>query len=142
MSRLWSPMREMMQLHARLGRALGDPLVRHWGAQRGRRERVMPPLDVGETTDAFLVRVDVPGLKKSEIAVTVNETTLEISAEMAPPASDEDQTVVRAERFRGRFKRLIPLPRQADLGSVTASLADGVLTVTVGKQSSSRAQTA
>jgi len=141
MSRLWSPMREMMQLHARLGRALGDPLVRHWGDRRGRRERVMPSLDVSETADAFLVRVDAPGLQKDEIAVTINETTLEIAAEMAPHADDGDRTVLRAERLRGPFKRLVPLPSQADFGSVAASLADGVLTVTVGKRPSSRAET-
>jgi HSP20 family molecular chaperone IbpA len=69
--------------------------------------------------------------------VTVNETTLEISGEMTPQANGGDRTVLRAERFRGPFKRLVPLPRQADFGSVAASLADGVLTVTVRKRASS-----
>ena len=71
MRRLWSPMREMMQLNARLGQALGDPLVRRWRPRSVRRESAMPALDVAETDAAYVVRIDLPGMKKDDIAVLV-----------------------------------------------------------------------
>ena len=130
-----------MQLHARLGQALGDPLVRHWGAKPARHEPVMPPLDVSETIDAYVVTIDVPGMAKDEIDVTVNHGTLEIAGEAPPPVGGRGHAVLRAQRFRGPFKRVVPLPRQADFDSVTASLSEGVLTVSVGKMAVSRTVT-
>jgi len=133
MRSIWSPMREMMQLHARLGRALGDPLVRGWGARR-RRQPMMPPLDVAETKDAFLVRLDVPGLRRDELEITVDEGHLQIAGEAPGPGRGDGQVVRRSERFHGPFRRVVPMPRQADGDSVEASLSDGVLTVTVNKR--------
>ena len=138
MRRYWNPMREMMQLHARLGRALGDPPVRQWRPEPRRQESTMPPLDVGETAEAFVVSIDLPGMKKDEIAATVDGNLLEISGTVnnAPPAAYGPRTlrVWRAGRFRGPFRRVVPLPSQADPDAVTASLVDGVLTVSVGKR--------
>ena len=94
----------------------------------------MPPLDVAETSDAFVVRLDVPGLKKDELEITVDEGHLQVAGAAPGPKRGEGQAVRRSERLHGPFRRVVPMPRQADSGSVEASLSEGVLTVTVEKR--------
>jgi len=130
---IWSPTRDLLQLHARLGRALGDPLVRRW-ARRTQREATMPPLDFSETPECFVIRVDLPGLRKDDVEVTVAGGQLQIAGE-APASNEPDATVesLRLERFRGPFRRIVPLPRQANSAEIRATLERGVLTLEVLK---------
>jgi HSP20 family protein len=127
-----SPTRELLQRHARLGRALGDPTVRRWRG-RGPVAPSMPPLDFSEAADRFLVRVDLPGMQRDDIEVTVTGGRLEIAGEGGGgPAGDAHP--LRVERFHGPFRRVVPLPRQADGDRVEASLEQGVLTIRIPKR--------
>jgi len=94
----------------------------------------MPPLDFSETPESFRIRVDLPGVKRDQVEVKVVEGTLEISGE-APPPDGEGSGVQprRIERFHGPFRRLVPLPRQADSAGIKATLEQGVLTLEVPK---------
>jgi len=91
----------------------------------------MPPLDFSETTDSYLIRVDLPGVRRDEVEVKVVDGTLEIAGEV--PASGERAEPRRLERFRGPFRRAVPLPRQANSEAITAALERGVLTLTIPK---------
>jgi HSP20 family protein len=129
----WSPIRDILQRHARFGRAIGEPAARSWGGP-SRRRRSMPHLDVSESHDAFIVRIDLPGVTREAVSVAVAAGNLEIKGELpAPPAGDDGQ-VLRAERPNGPFHRVVPLPRQADTDSISASISEGVLTITVQKR--------
>ena len=125
MTENWSPLRELSELRSHLERTLRE--AGRWSAT-GLARAGAPLLDFSETRDAFLVRVDVPGATKSDLRISVQEGALEIAGQL-PERSAPAAEVVRAERFRGAFRRVVPLPREADLAGVTASLADGVLTV-------------
>jgi len=123
----WSPLRELSEVRSRLERALRE--AGRWSVAGPARVGA-PPLDFSEACDAFLVRVAVPGATKGDLRVAVQEGALEIAGQL-PERSAPGVEVVRAERFRGPFRRVVPLPREADLAGVTASLAEGVLTVRV-----------
>jgi HSP20 family protein len=132
---MWDPMQELVEMRSRLGRALhgADP---RWlrAAPRARRSASpLPPLDVCETPEAYIVRVDVPGLSRTDLHLAVESGALEIAGEV-PERVGGGEDVLRAERFRGAFRRVVPLPREADAAAVKASLADGVLTVTVPRR--------
>jgi HSP20 family protein len=127
---IWSPTRDLLQLHARLGRALGDPTVRRW-TRAPRREATMPPLDVSETPEGFLIRVDLPGMSRDDIEVTLTEGQLQIAGESPAPSGGEPR---RLERLHGPFRRVVPLPRHTDGEAITAVLERGVLTLNVPKR--------
>jgi HSP20 family protein len=119
--------RDLAELRARLRRALDEPL------RAQTRRPAGPPLDFSESRDAYLVRLDVPGLRKDELAVVIDQGALQVSGELrAAPAGAH--VIRRAERLRGPFRRAVPLPHNADPAAVNAGLADGVLTVRIGKR--------
>jgi HSP20 family protein len=131
MRMIWSPTRDLLQLHARLGRALGDPVVRRW-RRPSRPAATMPALDFSETRESFLIRVDLPGLTRDEVEVNVADGSLEIAGQVPPSGRGEhDAQPRRIERFSGRFRRVVPLPRGANADAIQATLEQGVLTLQI-----------
>jgi HSP20 family protein len=94
----------------------------------------MPHLDVSESRDAFIVRIDLPGVAREDVSVSVAAGNLEIKGELPAPFSDDNGRLLRAERPNGPFHRIVPLPRQADTDSVSASMSEGVLTISVQRR--------
>ena len=98
-----------------------------------------PKMDVSETETAYELAVELPGVKKEAIQVSVYENTVTISAEVAEEKSEGDDTnwLVR-ERSFGKFSRNIALPEAVDDGSSQARYADGVLYLTLQKKRASQ----
>jgi HSP20 family protein len=97
----------------------------------------MPRLDFAERPQAFVVRIDLPGVRRQDVEVSVLEGNLEVRGCIPARSTEhEDVQVHRAERLSGPFRRVVPLPRQADGGSVSAAMSDGVLTITINKRTS------
>ncbi|KAJ7974708.1 class I heat shock protein-like [Quillaja saponaria] len=98
------------------------------------------PTDWKETPDAHIFIADLPGLKKDEVNVQVDEgRVLQISGERSgvDEGDDHDKNNVkwhRVERCRGKFHRRFRLPENAKVDQVKASMENGVLVVTVPKQ--------
>jgi HSP20 family protein len=92
-----------------------------------------PALDLHEDKDNFVVKVEVPGMKKEDIDVTLQEGALSISGERKSEEKFEDAEVYRSERFVGRFQRTISLPAPVAADKIKAQYKDGVLTVTLPK---------
>jgi HSP20 family protein len=92
-----------------------------------------PPLDLHEDKDNLLVKVELPGMKKEEIEVSVHDGVLSISGERKSEKKFEDAEVYRAERFFGHFQRTVTLPAAVQADKITAQYKDGVLTVTLPK---------
>jgi len=92
-----------------------------------------PMLDVYEDKDNYTVKAELPGLKKEDINVSLQDGTLSISGERKNESKHEDAEVYRTERSFGRFQRSVTLPAavSADLGKATYK--DGILTITVPK---------
>jgi HSP20 family protein len=92
----------------------------------------VPAADVLVDQDAVTVYMDVPGLRADDLEIELENDTLTVRGERAYPYDDSDQGVWRRiERSFGRFERSLRVPPGLDPGQVQASLADGVLTLTV-----------
>jgi HSP20 family protein len=92
-----------------------------------------PALDVYEDKDNLYVKVEVPGMKREDIDVSLHEGSLSISGERKSEQKHEDAEVYRAERFFGRFQRTVTLPAPVAADKVKAQYKDGILTVTLPK---------
>ena len=92
-----------------------------------------PALDVQEDKNNYTVRVEVPGLKREDIDVSLQDDALVISGERKSEKVEEGVEVHRQERFYGRFQRALTLPERVAADKVKADYKDGVLTVTLPK---------
>ncbi len=91
-----------------------------------------PALDLYQTTDDIVAVVELPGLRKEEIEISLNDGTLTISGERKEETANDDKNA-RTERILGKFRRSISLPTRVDANKVNASYKDGILTVTLPK---------
>ncbi|PWK86856.1 HSP20 family protein [Lentzea atacamensis] len=126
------PFREFEDLYGQLGRWM-DSVV----SSVGEGVRAWAPLaDVTETGEAYLVEVELPGVKRDDITVDLAGTELSISGEIK---EKERQGLFRYRTRRvGQFSYQVTLPQDVDADKIQADLADGVLTVRVPKTEAAR----
>ncbi|KAJ6410036.1 hypothetical protein OIU84_009518 [Salix udensis] len=92
-------------------------------------------IDWKETKEAHVFKADLPGLKKEEVRVEIeDDRVLQISGERSVEKEDKNDTWHHVERSGGRFLRRFRLPANAKMDQVKASMENGVLTVTVPKE--------
>jgi len=93
-----------------------------------------PALDVHDEKDNFVVHVELPGMKKEDISLSLHDGVLTVSGERKEERerSEEGQTF-RSERYFGKFQRSVTLPALVDASKVAASYKDGILTVHLPK---------
>lgn len=121
-------------LQRRLDRAFDAWVEPSLPRERGRlRARVAwPTANVFETKDAFVVKAEVPGLAEGDVSVSIEDDALLLRGERKAPVPEGYRVHLR-ERASVAFARKFPLPTRVDADAVTATLHDGVLTVTLPK---------
>ncbi|HMB52868.1 MAG TPA: Hsp20/alpha crystallin family protein [Thermoanaerobaculia bacterium] len=92
-----------------------------------------PAVDIRETEEAFLVHAELPGLSKDDVEITLENNILKLTGERRFEKDVEEKEYHRIERAYGAFTRAFSLPSRVDSNGVSASFADGVLTITVPK---------
>jgi len=92
-----------------------------------------PKVDVAETEKAFEIQLHVPGVKKDEIKIDLNEDQITISGERKFENEKKERNFHSVESFYGTFNRSFYLPDVVDRDNVDASYVDGILTVTLPK---------
>lgn len=92
-----------------------------------------PALDVYEDKDQFVVKAELPGMKKADIQVTFHNGSLSIAGERKSEHEGEEAGVCRTERYFGRFQRSVELPAGVAGDKVNAEYRDGILTITLPK---------
>lgn len=92
-----------------------------------------PKLDVSETQDAMILKVEMPGVDPKEIAITLTGDMLTLKGEKEKEPGEREERYLRMERTYGAFLRSVRLPMGADGSRVTATFKNGVLVVTLPK---------
>ncbi|HEX3625438.1 MAG TPA: Hsp20/alpha crystallin family protein [Verrucomicrobiae bacterium] len=99
-----------------------------------------PAFDVYEEKDNYVVKAELPGMKREEINVSIQGRDLVISGERKSETKSQESEVHRAERYFGKFQRAVSLPVAVSAQGVQAEYKDGVLTVTLPKSEESKAK--
>jgi HSP20 family protein len=116
----WDPLRDLLAIQHRLER-LASSGPQGWA----------PAVDLCETTEAFIVTAELPGLSREQITIEVNDGRLTLRGRRDARVPCEQYHQV--ERGHGEFSRTFAMPPTVDAGKIAADLRDGVLTITIAK---------
>ena len=92
-----------------------------------------PLVDINESNDAFMIIADLPGIKKSNIEVKVEENVLILNANRNIDKSDSNEKYHFSERRSGTFSRSFKLPKSVKEEKITADFDNGVLSIIIPK---------
>ncbi len=96
------------------------------------------PLEVYETPKEFVIKAELPGVKKEDVELIIRDNYLIIKAEKKEEVEEDREHVHVRERVYGKFERVIPLPNDLDTENAKASFKDGVLEIRIPKKAASR----
>lgn len=126
-------MPDVVSLREAMDRLFEDSIIRPstWtGLGAG---QIAVPVDLWETTDAYYLRADLPGLGADDIEINVTADTVAIAGESTPTADVTAEGWLRQERRTGKFQRAFSLPMQLEPDKVEATVENGVLHLTLPK---------
>jgi len=128
----WTPFNRLASLRDEMNR-LFDINVPGFERDAGLFSGWSPSLDVTQDKDNLFVRVELPGMKKEDIDISLHEGTLTISGERKHEEEKTEGETFRSERYFGKFHRSVTLPAPVGPGKVKASYKDGLLSITLPK---------
>ena len=143
----WNPFREMEDLQNRLFSLVGRPFGRLPVRSGGDADETLtlaewaPAVDITEDEQEYLLKVELPEVKKSDVKVTVENGVLSITGERKLEKEEKDKKYHRIERSYGSFVRTFTVPDDAEDGKVNAEFKDGVLTVRLAKSEKAKPKT-
>jgi HSP20 family protein len=124
----WNPARELASMEIDRLNQMFDNFYGHYANGRG----WAPAVDIFETTDhVYVIKADLPDMKREEIQLTFEHNVLTLSGERKAEATESMNGLHRAERFHGQFSRSFTLPATVDGSRISAGYKDGVLTVRI-----------
>ena len=131
----WNPYRELQEFENRLAGFFGRAPVRTNG---DKKEAIAladwaPLVDISEDEKEYLVKAELPEVKKDDVRVTVENGVLSISGERKVEKEEKEKKYHRVERAYGCFERSFTLPEGADGTKITAEFKEGVLKVHLPK---------
>ena len=140
MSERWNPLHDLMFLQDRMNRLFEDATQRRAREEAESASEIeaaewYPPADVYEDDATYLIAVDLPGIDRSALEISIDDNRLSIKGtrEVQSPSS-------RAERPAGRFHRKFSVPASIDQQSIKAEYKNGVLEVRLPKLKEQKAQ--
>ena len=128
------PFRELEEMSNRLSRIFGRPPVPKEG---GKEEMTIaewsPLVDITEDDKEYLIKAELPEVKKEDVKLSIHENVLSISGERKYEKEEKGKKYHRVERAYGSFMRSFTIPDDADASKVAAEYKDGVLKVRLPK---------
>jgi HSP20 family protein len=128
----WNPLREMDEAQNRFNPFFLAGFPNRMGSGEIHSLTVAdwsPEVDISEDDRGYLLKADLPEMKKDDVRVTVEDGILSVSGERKCEKEDQKRKFHRIERSFGTFRRSFTLPEDADSTKVTAEFRDGVLKV-------------
>jgi HSP20 family protein len=113
---------ESMRRWPRVGAATQQP--REWA----------PAADVSETDGEYVIKAELPEVRKEDVSITVQDGVLTLAGERRQEKVDEQEKIHRIERFYGSFARRFALPENADEQGIRAESREGVIVIHIPKQ--------
>jgi HSP20 family protein len=132
----WDPFREMEDVFDRYNKALSWP--------RFAKQEIMthgdwvPRVDITESDKEFIIKADIPEVKKEEVKISVDNGVLSIQGERKQEKEEKNKKFHRVERFYRSFTRSFTIPENVDETKVEASFKDGTLTIQLPKTEKSK----
>lgn len=132
----FDPFREMMRLDPFRS---ADDFFREFAMLPALRGGFEPEprirMDVSETDQAYMVKADIPGVKKDDIKISIEGNTVSIRAETREEKQEKmEGNMMRSERYYGEQYRSFSLPQEVDESKAEAKYQDGVLSLTLPKK--------
>jgi HSP20 family protein len=134
----WDPFRELEEMGERLNRAFGvagRPGAR--ASEAGREALTVPDwapvVDITETDEEYLIKAEIPEVKKEDVKVSVENGVLTMQGERKQEKEEKGKKFHRVERYYGSFLRTFTVPDNVDDAKVRAEFKDGVLNVHLPK---------
>jgi HSP20 family protein len=130
----WEPFRDIDDVFDRFF----AETLRRWpraGATEGRQAYDWAPVaDVSETEGEFLIKAELPEVRKEDVNISLQDGVLTLTGERKQEKSGDDEKVHRVERFYGSFARRFALPDNVDEANIRAESKDGVVLIHLPKQ--------
>jgi len=127
----WDPFREIEDMVDRYTRAIGWPRM---GSQEVLATGDWAPrVDIAETEKEFLIKAEIPEVKKEDLTVTADNGVLTIKGERKHEKDEKGKKFHRIERFYGTFTRSFTLPENVEESKIEASFKDGILNLRIPK---------
>ena len=136
----WDPFKELDELQSRLSTLFGRSPVR----KNGEKDEMMtvaewaPLVDIVEDDHEYLIKAELPEVKKEEVKVTVQDGVLSLAGDRKFLKEETNKKYHRLERAYGSFVRTFSLPEDADETKVTADFKEGILQVHLPKSEKAR----
>jgi HSP20 family protein len=92
-----------------------------------------PSVDISETGNEYLIRAELPAVKKEDLQITFDDGMLTVSGERRQKVDDKSEKFHRVESFYGKFSRSFTLPESVDVAAIKADSKDGIVTIHVPK---------
>lgn len=139
----WEPQRFIGQLRREIDKVFDDfftrwPSLPHRHHRREERELIEPAVEVSETTEALVVKAQVPGVPKDQLEVEITADGVTLKGEVQEEKEETQKNYHRQEIRYGAFFRAVPFPVAVEHDKATATLKDGVLQITVPKSVSGK----
>lgn len=128
------PFRELEEMSNRLSRIFGRPLPPKEGGKEEMTVAEWSPLvDITEDEKEYLIKAELPEVKKEDVKISIHDDVLSISGERKYEKEEKGKKYHRVERAYGSFLRSFTLPEDTDAGKISADYKDGVLKVHLAK---------
>lgn len=127
------PIGNLFNLHNEMGRLFGDLLSSQDSDVKTENASWMPTVDISETEQGFEIHAELPGVKESDVNISVSDNLLTIKGEKRAEEKTDEKNLHRVDRRYGSFQRSFTLPRQVDTTQIKAGYKDGILTLTIPK---------
>jgi HSP20 family protein len=133
----WNPVSDLTSEIASMQREMDrvfDRFMRGGGSvDDGTTSTIMPPVDIIEHDNEYIVKVDLPGVKKEDVKITITNDVLTLRGEKTEEKEHKGKNYHRMERGIGSFQRSFTLPTSVKSDKIEAEFRDGILTISLPK---------
>jgi HSP20 family protein len=134
----WNPFRELEDMQSRLNRLFSDASLPRSVEAGMSFSGWSPAVDVQETDNEYLIKADLPDVKKEDVKVELLDGTLTIEGERHQEREEKGKKFHKTEREYGKFLRRFGLPSEVDASKVQAEFKNGVLNVHLPKSDTNK----